>query len=317
MKKIALIILIFSLYGFAQNNQWEQIPANICYSLYSASVVDENTVWIGGDFGFVVRTKDSGKSWNVFKPFNKSIYNIFASSINKCFVAGSGDDQAQIFRTIDGGRNWEKVYEVNAKDAFINFIYMFDDINGYVEGDPINGKFLLLKTTDGGSSWQNAASVPANEGQVGYNNSMFWLGQYGWFGGNDSSIYLSKNQGMTWKRIQVNLKKIWGICFIDSLNGILCGKDTVLYASHDGGESWQAIKIPKLEYYPSAVSMTDKNTIWYLSGNKIYRSPDSGNTWEMTCEADRFIRYMQIKKIDNNIIGWAVGNDGLVLRFKQ
>jgi len=47
--------------------------------------------------------------------------------------------------------------------GFIDGIKMFDASNGIAVGDPVGGKWTVLKTTDGGATW-SPGSAPAQVG---------------------------------------------------------------------------------------------------------------------------------------------------------
>src|SRR5439155_23452664 len=87
-------------------------------------------------------------------------------------VASAGEaqkGQARIYRTDDGGKRWSLVYQTTRAGVFLDAIDFWDPTHGVVLSDPVDGKFVLLLTSDGGRSWApvDPARIPPalpNEG---------------------------------------------------------------------------------------------------------------------------------------------------------
>jgi photosystem II stability/assembly factor-like uncharacterized protein len=75
-------------------------------------------------------------------------------------VVASAGQPAVIYRTEDGGVSWQKVHQEGG-EAFFDAIQFVDTQKGYVLGDPIGGKWMILETLDGGKSWHSLPSLPA------------------------------------------------------------------------------------------------------------------------------------------------------------
>jgi len=50
---------------------------------------------------------------------------------------------------------WNLVYENKTPGMFLDAMEFWDNNNGIVVGDPVNGKFFVSRTVDGGNSWQD------------------------------------------------------------------------------------------------------------------------------------------------------------------
>ena len=68
---------------------------------------------------------------------------------------------------------------------------MIDASNGIAVGDPVGGKWTVLKTTDGGGTWARIATRPAQVGQeAGWNNALAVYGSTNiWFGTDSAKVY--------------------------------------------------------------------------------------------------------------------------------
>ncbi|MDB5022606.1 MAG: Ycf48-like protein precursor [Mucilaginibacter sp.] len=132
-------------------------------SIRGLSVVDDKVAWISGSKGHIAITTDGGKTWDwqQVKGFEKADFrDIEAFSAKEAIIMSSGTP-ALILKTVDGGANWNVKYR-NADTAyFFDAMAFTDNDHGYVLGDPINNKFLLLETKDGGEIWNEYDHRPA------------------------------------------------------------------------------------------------------------------------------------------------------------
>lgn len=156
MKKIFTAFIFFI---FSQNVFCQQI--NVCAdslnsSFRGLSVVDENVIWISGSNGTIGRSVDGGQSWKWMKVkgFEKTDFRDIEAFDANTAVIMAVDEPAYILRTNDGGENWKVVYENETKGMFLDAMDFLDDQNGMVVGDPINGRFFIIKSSDSGKNWQ-------------------------------------------------------------------------------------------------------------------------------------------------------------------
>ncbi|MEJ7625955.1 MAG: oxidoreductase [Ferruginibacter sp.] len=126
-------------------------------SLRGMSVVDDNTIWVSGSGGTVGRSLDAGKTWKwmVVKGFEKNDFRDIEAFDKTTAVIMGIADPAYILRTVDGGENWKVVYENKTKGMFLDAMEFWNDQSGIVVGDPIDGKFFIARSFDGGNSWMD------------------------------------------------------------------------------------------------------------------------------------------------------------------
>ena len=125
-------------------------------SFRGLSVVDDSTVWVSGSAGTVGRSVNGGQSWKwmTIKGFEKTDFrDIEAFDSMRAIVMGIAEP-AYILKTVDGGGNWKVVFENKDKGMFLDAMDFWNEESGIVIGDPINNKFFVGRTFDGGNTWQ-------------------------------------------------------------------------------------------------------------------------------------------------------------------
>ncbi len=125
-------------------------------SLRGLSVVNDNVVWVSGSNGMVGRSNNGGKDWKWFqvKGFEKTDFRDIEAFDGSTAVIMGVSEPAYILKTTDGGENWKVVYENKTKGMFLDAMEFWNADAGIVIGDPLNGKFFIARTFDGGNTWQ-------------------------------------------------------------------------------------------------------------------------------------------------------------------
>jgi photosystem II stability/assembly factor-like uncharacterized protein len=159
MKKFLLFclgLLIFHL-SIAQTPSVEVLTSGTKTSIRGLCVVNDNIIWVSGSNGTVGKSNNGGKKWKWFtvKGFEKTDFrDIEAFDASTAIIMGIAEP-AYILKTIDGGETWKVVYENKTKGMFLDAMEFWNEQAGIVVGDPINGRFFITRTFDGGSSWQD------------------------------------------------------------------------------------------------------------------------------------------------------------------
>jgi photosystem II stability/assembly factor-like uncharacterized protein len=329
MKKAIIFLYLLPQLLIAQ--QWEKQSVNTDASFRSISVVNDKIVWAGGTKGTVIKTIDSGKNWQVITvPGAETLdfRDIYAVNDKVAYLMSAGEaekGQARIYKTSDGGKTFQLQYETRQAGVFFDAIDFWDAETGIVFSDPVNGKFFILTTSDGGKNWnqiapENMPSVHENEAAFAASGTCLvtqgkqnvFIGTGGMGGGR---VFYSNDRGKTWQLSSTPFKTgisagIFGLLFIDEKNGLAVGGDyqnsseTSLCLSNDGGKTWRLLENKDFKLLESAVTTKQKKIIAVGQGSFI--SEDAGQTW---------------KKIDESIyhasgckgkIVWAAGAKGNV-----
>lgn len=167
---VATLVLTLTIVRLnAQNIQ--VIETNKPVSIRGLSVVNNKVAWLSSSSGYTAITLDGGHiwKWQQVKGLEKADFrDIEAFSDKKAIIMSSGTP-ALILKTTDGGANWQLKYRNDDKAYFLDAMDFSNKKHGLILGDPIDKKFLLLETNDGGDSWQKLANLPdAMEGEAAF-----------------------------------------------------------------------------------------------------------------------------------------------------
>jgi photosystem II stability/assembly factor-like uncharacterized protein len=334
MKNIQQIILIVFI-TFQANAQWQKQVSNTEASFRSVCAVSDKIVWIGGSKGTFLYTNDGGKTWitqQVVGAEKLDFRDVHAFDNKNVILMSAGEAEqgnAKFYRTSDGGKSWKVVYETTQKGVFFDGIDFWDKQNGIAFSDPINGKFFIVKTKDGGKTWLpvNPVNIPLNQANeaafaasgtsliaVGTKQAYICTG-----GGEFARIFRTDNQGETWSVVKTDMPAgktngLFGLRFWDNLHGIALGGDyqevekaipNVLLTS-DGGKTWQNASQTNPVGLKEGVAVYKKKFLIAVGPSGTCFSKDFGKSWIMIDKTP----FHAISIVENGI--WAVGGKGAI-----
>jgi photosystem II stability/assembly factor-like uncharacterized protein len=300
---------------------WQIFDTRSPGTLIAVDVVDPAVIWAaGGGYrgakgdGTVVRTVDGGRTWDDVTPPGGRTYGFRdVEAVDRdhavvlASVSGVGAGKAnpsRIFYTADGGATWEMVYEAD-DNYFYNSIAFFDDgSHGLAVSDPVNGKFPILATDNGGLNWKltQPAVMPdalVNEFGRATGTSLVAFGaDDAWFGTNPEDdpyarVFHTQDAGTSWSVAETTIDGgpagILSLSFRDRQNGLAVGGEPpppvgtqdlgLVSRTADGGTTWTKVGDPA--GFRNGVAwirgLADTAVVVGPSGSDV--SDDGGNTW--------------------------------------
>jgi photosystem II stability/assembly factor-like uncharacterized protein len=280
-------------------------------SIRGMSVVDDSVAWISGSDGWIGRSINGGKDWemHLVTGFEKSQFrSIYAFDKNKAVIASAGAP-AVILMTSDGGISWTTVYSNPDTLAFLDGIDFRNAEQGIAYGDPINGRMMILRTNDGGMHWTEAIETSRPllmEGESSFAASGTGIRMFGKqeiliaTGGMISRLFYSADDGKSWKALNphfVHGKASTGIFSVavygETIN-IVGGDyltdtmrtDHVSYSA-DKGKTWFAPKAPT-RGYRECVEYLNSKTLMAAGPMGMDISYDNGLNWSAFSEETGF-----------------------------
>src|SRR5579864_80018 len=214
----------------------------------------------------VYKTVDGGKTWkNVGLRDSRAIGKVIINprDPNIVFVAALGhpygpNPERGIFRTLDGGKTWDKVLYKDENTGGIDITF-----------DPRNANVLFA------SLWQ-------------VRRAPWYLDS----GGPGSGLYRSHDGGATWKHLEEKglPKGPYGRIGVavaansDRVYALIEAAQGGLYRSDDGGDNWQLVNgshslIQRPWYYMHIIADPQDPDTVYVMDVDAYRSTDGGRTF--------------------------------------
>ena len=286
---IGIIFCLLSLLVRAQS-EWQVVTSGLDTNLRGVStavfkdargIVGE-AVWASGSNGVILRSLDSGKSWerlHIAGGEALDFRGVVADGARIAYVMSSGSgDKSRIYKTSDGGKSWKLQYTDKHQEFFLDSIACESQKKCVALSDPVNGKFLLLETTNR-QHWKPlpADNMPAalpGEGAFAASNSCLALQGSDIFfgtGGPAARVFHSPDFGRTWTVAEIPIAHGNPSSGIFSITVRRAGSVTDLVAV--GGDYQK----PQQAAGVSAVSF-DAGKSWQLSAQQPggYRSAVAG-----------------------------------------
>jgi photosystem II stability/assembly factor-like uncharacterized protein len=206
------VSLAGSAHAAAPLPHWRHVDVHTDQQFRGLDAVDARTAWVGGSAGGVWRTTDAGRTWHNVSPAGAKgllFRDVEARSARVALVMSIGNGRdSRIYRTTNGGRTWTKAFVNRDRKAFYDCMAMYPGgKNGLAMSDPVNGRFRIIATHDGGASWRRVdpAGMPrAKKGEFGFAASgtcLVTAGAHDAYlasGGSVSRIFASHDRGKHW-----------------------------------------------------------------------------------------------------------------------
>ena len=269
-----------SMSKMLENYNWRAIgPANMGGRVTDIDGVpgDPSTFYVSGADGGIFKTTNGGVSFNpIFE--NQRAYSIGALTIapsdNNILWVGTGEGDPRnsvgygwgVYKSIDGGMSWKhlglknteriKRIVVDPKNPNIACVCALGK-----EWGP-NKERGVFKTIDGGETWEKILYIDENTGCA------------------DIAMEVN-NPRIMYAGMWTFRRKPWR--FDDG------GKNTALYRTMDGGETWKKIMngLPDKDMARPGVhiAQSEPNIIYLMTefegGGTAFKSEDRGENWEM------------------------------------
>lgn len=305
---------------------WTEQTSGVTTALNTVKAVSPTVAWAAGNGGVVLRTTNGGTNWTSVGGGaigTAVIYNIEALSASTAFVTTSPSaDFTHIFRTTNGGVSWDTVYTQNApaQSPFINAIHMFDANNGIAQGDPVGGRWTVVRTTDGGATWvRDTVNAPLQQGgEYGANNGMKVLGttHIWWTPGTGNGFYRSTDGGTTWNRVTLPASGFTaGVNFLNTQIGVVGNSGGAAARTTDGGATWSPITVGTTGAIYS-VGAAGTLEFWATRGTTIQVSRDRGAAWSQDFSgAVGTFTHSNFVTSGNIVNGWAVTSSGRIYAY--
>lgn len=310
---------------------WTVLSSGATARLRGVSAVNERVAWASGANGSILRTADGGTTWQKLAvPDSEKLdfRDIDAVSEQTAYTLSIGPGEAsRIYKTTNEGASWTLQFKNTDPKAFFDAMAFWDANRGIAISDSVDGKVLILTTSDGGGNWKRTdvpGALPEEGAFAASGTNIAVHGkQHAWIGTGAGRVLRSSDGGKSWQISRTGLATspsagIFSIAFRDSRNGMVVGGDYKAETAavdnaaitRDGGETWELVK--GLGGYRSVVAWLP-NTGWLAvgpSGSDISR--DNGQTWSPV-PGPGFHTFSAPRR---GRVGFAAGERGIIARLQ-
>jgi photosystem II stability/assembly factor-like uncharacterized protein len=178
-----LIVALLAAASLPIHAQWEMEQANTKADLRGIHAVGGGVAWASGSNGTILRTEDGGYLWqSCSRPAGAEALDfrsIWAWDAQNAIAMSSGrGDESRVYKTTDGGATWKLLYTNPDEKGFWDALAFTDKLHGTIFGDPVDGRFVILRTVDGGLHWRKSddpglAASSKGEGAFAASNSSY------------------------------------------------------------------------------------------------------------------------------------------------
>lgn len=260
--------------------------SNISKNLYIDYITTYGQI---GDFRMLASTSngiiisyDNGLSWesilSSYTNNSKSDVSIVEDNVPYIFTRSNNE----IFRSVNGGQDFEKIYTTPSKTAILDA--EFHKINNIIKSYVLLNDGSFLVSDDGGQSWTRYR-VAGNDlvEIIGITNNALFVR-------SNNAIYRSNDAGINWTEMitftGANNKSIYSTYIDPESSNIYVGTAQGVFLSTNLGDSFSKIFsnapfISNSNQIPiSAIYINqNSNTIYIGAGKTIYVSNNNGASW--------------------------------------
>lgn len=270
-------------------------------SIRGLSAVSDEVVWASGTGGMVGRSINGGTTWewHQIKACDSCDWrSLYAFNDRKAVVINAGEP-AQVFLTEDGGQSWKQVYFNATPGIFFDAVTFYNEREGIAIGDPLQQHFTVLRTHDGGRSWQ--LDTPAQSPEAAGGESIFAASGTSLIGRKDLTTFVTGGsvsrihtlRGNRWSSSPLPLLQgqpsmgAFSVAFLNNRTGIVVGgdyrNDTLrqqnCLLTSDGGRTWTSPDKAPGGFKSAVVWLTPQILVATgTSGTDI--SVNSGKDWQ-------------------------------------
>lgn len=335
MKKLLFILLCFPVIGFGQSYKLALQNTGTPTSFRGMSIVSDQVAWVSGSNGTIGKTTDGGSTWQWITPsgYEKLDFrDIEAFDTDRAIVVNAGSP-AYILLTVDGGKSWTQTYKNVDSAIFLDGMDFWDSKRGIIFGDPINNRMQLLRTNDGGLSWEDISANLKRDliaGEAGFaasgtsiitmDNGKVWIAT----GGAASNIYYSNNYGNKWGFYKCPILQgesstgVFSMAFHTKRTGVVVGgnylkdnenSNNILLTSNSG-KTWTKPLKP-VDGFRSGVIYVNEKVMIATGSSGTDVSTDAGISWYNISK----INLNVIQKSPSGKLVLLAGNKGQIYKL--
>jgi photosystem II stability/assembly factor-like uncharacterized protein len=238
-----------------------------------------NEGWAVGAQGLIIHTTDGGANWEVQKADTVTMDLSGVSFVDNQYGWAVGNqgviaDGGVILKTRNGGQTWQ-VLPPPRRWHYYQICFV-DTLHGMATTQ----RDTIIRTTDGGNSWELYRISPINT----YFRGIDCLDSLRGYVAGEWGVYYTSDGGRNWLNTSPIGFGVVDVDFADTLHGWAIATGLVAYTSN-GGNTWNTQNTGVNAGYES-VSFPDTMRGWIVGGNNgfngvIGQTTNKGQTWNV------------------------------------
>ncbi|MEA2030273.1 MAG: YCF48-related protein [candidate division Zixibacteria bacterium] len=297
-------------------NTWVEQTSDVNFDLYDiAHPTSSDEFWAVGSLA-LLKSTDGCTTWEKHSSETiptPSLMDITFVNDSLGFAVG----YAAILRTTDGGDSWEyrrRDPEYSVDKWYTNVKFLNDD-TGYCFGQyritPGNG--LILKTVDGGDTWEKQVFMDELPEAVSIEDMFFLDNNNCWIVAG-KKILKSINGGLEWESLEVDApSQLNAIVFTNEESGWAVGMGGTIMTTDSTTTAWENItsdSITTKDLYD--VAFVNDTTGWVVGEDGIIlNTNDGGEIW--TEQESGTHNGLNTIAFADELTGWVIGYGGTIL----
>lgn len=310
-----LVLLLLVLSFQTARAEWVRQNTNTFAWFHDVFFQNADKGWIVGTDGAILSTDDGGRTWNKERKFTTDTFlQIYFTSENIGWLlcernpyARGANATSYLRKTMDGGRNWERVeFQDGGRERVTRLLFNKDGTaTAFGEG----GVFYRLQ--EDGVSWkktQTAIHFLLLDGTFANEN-------IGALVGTGGTIMFTEDSGLTWERASLlgdTDTRFNSVFFSSPKHAIAVGTQGRIFRTTGGGRLWRQLE-SGTRLNLTDVYFTSQTEGWAVGEDGIViRTTDGGSTWT---DVDTHTTHRLERIVFAGGRGFAIGHGGTIIMY--
>jgi len=240
---------------------WRQAKVPVSTTLTCVQFIDQSHGWAAGHMGVLLHSNDGGETWEKRLDGNQVAALIYQQAQQR--LLGNADDPLAA-KAMD---NAQRLLDDGPDKPFLSLFFQ-DNQRGYLLG----AYNLIMRTSDGGNSWQPWQEHLDNPGE-NHLYAMQRIGDAIFIAGEQGLLLRSKDGGERFERLASPYEgSFFGLLATSDGAAIAYGLRGHAFRSIDGGDNWSAINTGSELGISDAIQLRDGRLVLVDQGGQLLLS---------------------------------------------
>lgn len=319
---ILSIIVLSAASSISGQAEWQRLETGTLAWLRALHFTNEESGWIGGTAGTLLRTEDGGRTWrNSESPTKDDIRDIYFSDARRGWLLCESDifgrganSPAYILVTNDSGVTWDHAEVEPGPERMLRFVGGSNGELRYVLGE----MGTMLKASSDGKRFTRTRLA----GQTMLSSGKMLDAKHGIIVGGLATIIVTEDDGATWNPASVaggltglddtprRTGRLNSVFFLDSQKGWAAGNAGTILATVNRGRNWRSANTGTESDLNDVLFLDEQNGVAAGNDGTLLTTADGGETWKKEVSGTKH-RLERLGTVKGRI--FAIGFGGILL----